>query len=141
MTPSRRTLARETVLQTLYACEHGELEPQQAFESIAEIEQFDEYDLEFAKTLLSRVVAHSGEADEHISRLAQNWVLERIAAIDRSILRMAIIELTYIPDTPVKVVINEAIELAKRFSTVESSKFVNGILDSFIKSRDAQSAS
>ena len=79
------------------------------------------------------VRGNAEKADEYIAGLAENWHLERIAAIDRNILRMAITELEMIPDTPVKVVLNEAIELAKKFSTIESSKFVNGILDNFVK--------
>lgn len=132
---SSRSRARELVLQTLYACEHGELDPEQALESINDQESVSDKQLEFARTLLGLTIEHSSQADGHISRLAQNWVLERIAAIDRIILRMAVAELTQIPDTPVKVVLNEAIELAKKYSTIESSKFVNGILDSFVKSR------
>jgi len=65
--------------------------------------------------------------------LADNWKLERIALVDRLILRMAMTELREMADVPVKVVLNEAIELAKRYSTASSSAFVNGLLDAFIK--------
>lgn len=139
MKESPRTRARELVLQALYACEHGELDPVQALESISGEEPVSDTQMEFARKLLARAVEHSSEADRHISRLAENWVLERIAAIDRIILRMAVAELTHIPDTPIKVVMNEAIELAKKYSTIESSRFVNGILDSFVKGRDSSS--
>jgi N utilization substance protein B len=133
MKESPRTRARELVLQCLYACEHGQAEPDEALDKISIAETLSEGNLKFARTLLQLVVKHRTMADGYISRLAQNWRLERIAAIDRDILRMAIIELEMVTETPVKVVLNEAIELAKKFSTIESSKFVNGILDNFVK--------
>ncbi len=136
MKESPRSRARELVLQSLYAWEHGEVEPNKAFESISGDDNLGRKNLEFALNLLGLVIKHSAEADVHITALAENWHLDRIAAIDRAILRMAIIELQMIPDTPVKVVLNEAIELAKKYSTLESSKFVNGILDNFVKGQE-----
>lgn len=133
MTESSRSRAREMVLQALYACEHGESDPDAAFEDISAEDPLNDRTNEFAVKLLHTVIDNTEAADKHIAELAENWHLERIAAIDRSILRMAIIELEMIPDTPTKVVLNEAIELAKKFSTIESSKFVNGILDNFVK--------
>ncbi len=130
---SSRSRARELVLQTLYACEHGESDPDTAFDDIASEDPLNERTTRFAKELLHLVIENSEAADRHIADLAENWNLERIAAIDLSILRMAMTELSIITDTPVKVVLNEAIELAKKFSTLESSKFVNGILDNFVK--------
>ncbi|MEW6412951.1 MAG: transcription antitermination factor NusB [Candidatus Zixiibacteriota bacterium] len=133
MKESPRSRARELVLQSLYAWEHGEVEPKEAFKKISSEDKLSPKNVEFALALLRLVMAHQGQADDHIAELAENWNLERIAAIDRTILRMAIVELLMIPDTPVKVVLNEAIELAKKYSTLESSKFVNGILDNFVK--------
>lgn len=127
------------VLQCLYACEHGEKEAEQVFDDIVGQQRLSEKNIQFARTLLFAVLEHGEAADAHIARLADNWRLERIAAIDRSILRMAIVELERIPDTPVRVVLNEAIELAKKFSTTESSRFVNGILDKFARSRGGES--
>lgn len=135
MKGSSRSLVRELVLQCLYACEHGEKEPEQVFKDIIGREQLSEKNADFARTLMFAVLEDTEVADAHIARLADNWRLDRIAAIDRSILRMAIVELERIPDTPVKVVLNEAIELAKKFSTTESSRFVNGILDRFARLR------
>lgn len=130
---SSRSRARELVLQTLYACEHGESDPEKTFEAIAQENPLGEKNTRFAMSLLHLVIDNGEAADKHIANLAENWHLERIAAIDRHILRMAMTELDMIPDTPVKVVLNEAIELAKKFSTIESSKFVNGILDNYVK--------
>jgi len=76
-------------------------------------------------------------ADRVIGELAEHWKVERIALIDRILLRMALVELREMPDTPVKVAINEAIELAKKYSTGESSSFINGILDRYAKNMTA----
>ncbi len=138
MNQSPRTRARELVLQSLYACEHGESEPDEAFDDISGEDELSENIAEFARNLLHLVISNTEKADEHITGLAENWKIERIAAVDRNILRMAITELEMIPGTPVKVVLNEAIELAKKFSTIESSKFVNGILDNFVKQHRQQ---
>lgn len=133
MKESPRSRARELVLQSLYAWEHGEVEPNEVFEKISSEDELNTKNTEFALKLLGLVIERRADADDQIAKLAENWNLERIAAIDRTILRMAIVELLMIPDTPVKVVLNEAIELAKKYSTLESSKFVNGILDNFVK--------
>lgn len=122
------------VLQALYAAEHGEVDPDDAFDQIAlGEEKLSPKNMEFARALVRAVSNNIAKTDEQITRLADNWDTDRIAALDRTILRMAIVELQTMPDTPVKVVLNEAIELAKKFSTMESSKFVNGILDNFVK--------
>lgn len=140
MKESPRSLVRELVLQCLYACEHGEKDPELVFRDIVGREQLSEKNIDFAWTLMFAVLEDAETADTHIARLAENWRLDRIAAIDRSILRMAIVEMERIPETPVKVVLNEAIELAKKFSTTESSRFVNGILDRFAKLRAGESS-
>jgi N utilization substance protein B len=83
----------------------------------------------FAEPLIRGTLQYRDEADEHIKKHAQNWELHRIAAVDRNILRLAIYEMLHRDDIPPVVSINEAVEIAKKFSTVESGKFVNGILD------------
>lgn len=82
----------------------------------------------FAAELVSATVADAG-IDDVIASSSRNWRLERMSRVDRNILRIAVCELRSFPQTPVKVVINEAVELAKRFGTAESPAFVNGILD------------
>ncbi len=136
MSEAPRHLARIVVLQTLYAVEHAEQELDDAFDAIANKEGLKEQHRKFATDLLNAVVEKSIEMDEHISALAENWKIERIAFIDKNIMRMAMTELTMFIDVPVKVVLNEAIELAKEFSTKKSSQFINGILDSFIKKQN-----
>ena len=84
---------------------------------------------DFAVPLVAGVVEHRQEVDERISRYAENYHLDRLAVVDRNVLRLAIYEMLHRPDIPPVVSINEAIEIAKRFGTEESSRFVNGILD------------
>ena len=83
----------------------------------------------FAEPLIRGTLEHRDEADEHIRKHAQNWDLHRMAAVDRNILRLAIYEMLYRDDIPPVVSINEAVDIAKKFSTQDSGKFVNGILD------------
>jgi N utilization substance protein B len=83
----------------------------------------------FAEGLVAGVKEHQAQIDTMISQLAENWRLDRMAAIDRNILRLGAYEMLFCPDVPGKVAINEALELAKRYSTAQSSRFVNGILD------------
>lgn len=83
----------------------------------------------FADGLITGALQHREEADEVIRRFAKNWDLHRIAAVDRTILRLAIYEMLHRDDIPPVVSINEAVDLAKKFSTDQSGKFVNGILD------------
>jgi N utilization substance protein B len=131
--PTQRRRARELVLKALYAAETEVDEPTRLFGSIVEGEDLSERHEEFARELFLSTWEHRGWADQQISDLAENWRLERIAIIDLMILRMALIEIERFPDVPLGVVINEAIELAKSFSTAESAAFVNGILDQFAK--------
>lgn len=83
----------------------------------------------FAEKLVRGVRAHLGELDGQIQAASRNWRLERMARVDRNLLRLALYELRFGDDVPAKVAINEAIEIAKRYGTAESSAFVNGILD------------
>jgi N utilization substance protein B len=83
----------------------------------------------FAEPLIKGVLEHRDAIDERIKQLAKNWDFHRIAAVDRNIMRLAIYEMLYRDDIPPVVSINEAVDIAKRFSTQDSGKFVNGILD------------
>ena len=133
MSESPRTQARELVLQALYAVECGEASPDDDLFDIGAENAPPPRALAYARQLFELVQVNAGQADQQISRLATNWDIDRIAIVDRNILRLAIVELDHMVDVPVKVVLNEAIELAKKFSTVESSGFVNGILDQYVK--------
>jgi N utilization substance protein B len=84
---------------------------------------------QFAEELVRGTAEHLAEIDEIVQRASKNWRLERMARVDRNVLRLATYELRFSPDVPAKVVINEAIEVARRYGAAESPAFVNGILD------------
>jgi len=87
----------------------------------------------FAEPLIRGTLEHRDELDVHIQKHAKNWALHRMAAVDRNILRLAVYEMLHRPDIPPVVSINEAVDIAKKYSTDDSGKFVNGILDSLRK--------
>ena len=128
---SKRRIIREKVLQILYAHELNK-ESLSAFSSEVLVDVKDEADIDFARNLIRRVLANVEELDSKIRERVQNWELNRIALIDKILLRMGICELLYFPDIPPKVSINESIEIAKNYSTAGSGKFINGILDAIL---------
>jgi N utilization substance protein B len=134
MTETPRRQARELALQGLYAWEVGELDLEQIEQQVIVDDDASARTLEYARSLFRLTCQNHERTDTIIAELAHNWKVSRMATVDRNILRLAITELTEMPDVPVKVVLNEAIELAKKFSTAESSSFINGILDKYIKS-------
>lgn len=136
MSESPRSQARELVLQALYAVECGDASVDDDLFGIGANHSPPPRALAYARKLFDLVLANIPQADQHISRLAANWDIDRMAIVDRNILRLAIVELDHMVDVPVKVVLNEAIELAKKFSTVESGGFVNGILDQYVKTME-----
>ncbi|MGQ9570161.1 MAG: transcription antitermination factor NusB [Thermodesulfovibrionales bacterium] len=87
----------------------------------------------FTEALVKGTLQRLGEIDSKIEKVAENWVLNRMAAVDRNILRLAAYEILYRKDIPLAVTINEAIEIAKKFSTSEAAPFINGILDRLAK--------
>lgn len=126
-----RRVARECALQMLYEFDVGKLDPDEIVPSFWQMNEQPDKVREFATALFRGSVAQIAELDERIQRHAKNWRLSRMAAVDRNILRLAVFELTSDKHrTPATVVINEALEIAKKFSTHESAQFVNGILDS-----------
>lgn len=127
----KRRLIREKVLQLLYAFELNEDNHEGMKEAILS-EINDKTDFTFANSLINKVLKNKIEIDELIKSKVDNWDLSRIALIDRILLRMGICELLYFPDIPPKVSINEAIEIAKEYSTSSSGKFLNGILDAIL---------
>ena len=94
----------------------------------------------YACELLTQLYRAPEEIDELIKKRAANWDIKRMAAIDRNILRLAVAELCYFPQVPVKVVMDEAVELAKTFGAEDSGKFVNGIIDSIHKNLNGLSS-
>lgn len=126
----KRTQARELALQLLYQVDllKGKLTKEEREAFLAEHAEGHEV-REYARELVDGVLRHQPAIDAAIDEVAKNWDLGRMAVIDRNILRMGIFELLHRPDIPPKVAINEAVDLAKKYSTKNSSAFVNGILD------------
>jgi transcription antitermination factor NusB len=127
----KRTQARECALQILY---QYEMNPEPMPEILRKFwsqqdETFSEEIRSFAEKLALGTVEYQAEIDKVLERHADNWELARMAMIDRNIMRFATYELLYLADVPPKVTLNEAVNLAKKFSQEESGKFVNGVLD------------
>lgn len=150
-TGGKRRQAREMALQMLYQRELGDAEPTQLLREF-DIHAFraetadagasqraSELALHYARTLVEGSLAHQESIDRLVADQADNWRLERMPVVDRNILRLAVYEMRFQPDVPAVVVIDEAIELAKKFGSQESGRFVNGILDALRTTLDADS--
>ena len=134
---SRRRIIREKVLQILFAYEMNQDSLKFSVdELLGDIS--NDVDKDFANSLIDRTLKHKNELDEMIKKRVSNWEINRIALIDRILIRIGICELLYFPDIPPKVSINESIEIAKEYSTAGSAKFINGILDAIL-SREKES--
>jgi transcription antitermination protein NusB len=139
---TNRRKARELALQTLYACEAGN---DQNFRMVLEGISLESGSgasaEEYAIPLVDKALFAREEIDRMIVKHAANWDIKRMNAIDRNILRMAVAELLFFMDTPYKVVIDEAVEIAKQYGTDDSGKFVNGVIDSIRKELRASATS
>ena len=125
----KRREGREAAVQFLVYCDLNQGAGPATADEFWELRPATKPIRDFALNLVEGVVQHRAETDERISRYAENYELGRLAVVDRNILRLAIYEMLFRHDIPPVVSINEAIEIAKRFGTEESSRFVNGILD------------
>jgi transcription antitermination factor NusB len=128
---SKRRKARELALQFLYQLDlrgAGDAGPHEA-EFWAQHSAADEETREFVTALVNGTRTHRAKIDEMITQSAEHWNLERMSVVDRNILRLAVFELGWERDVPPRVAINEAIEIAKKFGTRESGRFINGVLD------------
>jgi len=133
-----RRLSREYALQILYAVDVCKLESEDAQKSFWKDRKSGKKVLEFATTLVEGTLKNLPQIDSLIVKYARNWDIHRMASIDRNILRQATFEILYLLDIPINVIINEAVELAKKYSTEESGKFVNGILDKIKETRSVK---
>jgi N utilization substance protein B len=132
MTAGSRRAGRAFALQLLYARDGDattDVAMQAADWSAAFDLEVDDGAQEFARELAAAASTRATELDELIAGSSKNWRIDRMSRVDRNILRLGACELVAFREVPVKVVINEAVELAKRFGTAESSAFVNGVLD------------
>jgi len=132
-----RRKARECALQILYQLDLGKGELDDVVERFWRQldESIEQGAKDFSENLIRGVWRSRDELDGLIESYSTNWKISRMAAVDKNILRLAIYELIYCPDIPVKVTLNEAVEIAKRFGTAESGAFVNGILDNVAKEK------
>jgi N utilization substance protein B len=124
-----RRQAREAALLMLYLCDICKYTDDEALYHLMHNTDLPKDGHEFAKELFTGTRQNGANLDALISRHAENWEMDRMAVVDRNILRLAAFEITDMADTPINVIIDEAVEIAKQFSTSDSSKFVNGILD------------
>ena len=137
--PGRRRIGREAAIQFLYCQELNPEERSESLEAFWEVRPIRPEARAFAEKLIEGVLKHEAEIDTILTEKLENYRIERLAAVDRNILRLAIHEILHRDDIPAPVSINEAIEIAKRFGSTESSGFVNGLLDSVRKSRPSSS--
>ena len=131
MTVNRRR-AREEALQLLYALEISRNSLEDVLKDTSVIRSDDSAFDPFTISLIEKAVKVSKDCNLLIEKHARNWKLNRIALIDNLILRLAITEFLFFPNIPPKVSINEALEIAKKFSTANSGRFINGILDAIL---------
>ena len=126
---TRRSRGREVALQLLFQREHNPKIDRAALEQFARERIREEPIRKFCLFLFDGVVARLAEIDPKLTAAADNWRLARMPTVDRNILRLGAYELLFMQDTPAAVAFDEAIELARRYGTAESSAFVNGVLD------------
>lgn len=126
---SDRRVAREVAVQTLYEIAHTEEPFERALESNLERRHGNAAVRAYAARLLTTVDAHRDAIHAQMAGAIDNWSIERVAMVDRCVLELGCAEILYFPDVPVAVVIHEAVEIARKFSTDESGPFVNGVLD------------
>lgn len=130
----KRRGARRLALEALYESEIGDAAPDTVLKRSVASRGY-----EFATELVNGVVAHREEIDEVIGRYSEEWSIGRMPVIDRNVLRLAVFELLYLSDIPMAVTINEAVELAKGFSTEDSGRFVNGVLSAIAEKEHLRS--
>ena len=124
----RRHLARELALKVLFELETDGGDAERSLQYHVTESRADAEVADFARTLIQGVREHQTEIDALLSEASQNWGLDQMAKVERTLLRIATFEICYLPNIPLKAAINESIELAKTFGGPDSGKFVNGIL-------------
>ena len=138
MKVTKRSLAREMAFTLVFEKAFRQEEMQHIIADAAEARMLEED--EFATALALAVEQHLPELDEQISRYSVKWKLARLPKVTLTILRLALCELCYFEDIPTAATINEAVELAKKYSTEEEAAYINGVLGGFVRARDAQNA-
>ena len=136
-----RRKARELALQMLFQHDMSGNNPDMIIATFEELQKSKSNTRDFATKIFRGTVDNLASIDEMITAQADNWRLSRMAVVDRNIIRMSVYEFLHEDDTPKLVIIDEAIEIAKKFGTQKSSQFINGILDGILKRYNLQGAS
>ncbi|NLJ97934.1 MAG: transcription antitermination factor NusB [Tissierellia bacterium] len=131
-----RKHARESAMKLLYQMEINKDFSKDAIDIFFENNSFNLGEKLYIDNAVETIITNLDEIDSCIKKYIDGWQLSRLARVDLSILRIALYEITYREDIPIQVSINEAIEIAKKYSTDESSRFINGVLGSFVRARD-----
>ena len=126
---TKRRSAREWAVQFLFQNDFNPDNIEQALPEFWNGKGHDSKSKQFTEDIIRGVIAHLPQIDELIQSYAEHWEIKRMNAVDRNVIRMALFEMLFRPDIPPVVSINEAVDIAKFFSSIESGKFVNGILD------------
>jgi N utilization substance protein B len=129
----KRRTARELALKFLYQTEFNPESPDSELSPFCDRANVSEEVQNFTQALIKKLLLHEKEVDELLQKISAHWTPDRMTVIDKNIIRLGICELLFDSTTPPKVVINEAVEIAKRFGTEESPGFINGILDKILK--------
>ncbi|MCK4571708.1 transcription antitermination factor NusB [candidate division WOR-3 bacterium] len=132
---AKRRIGRILAVQSLYPMRINLTPPLEALGNLLKSKKYSKESVEFATRLVEEVSMHLDEVDDIIKKVILNWEWDRVCAMDKAVLGIAVTELLYFPLNPPKVVINEAIEIAKEYSTEKSDRFINGILDRIAKEK------
>jgi transcription antitermination protein NusB len=135
----KRRLGREVALKILFQMDLTTITLEEAVATAREATHADDETIAFASNLVSETTTRQNEIDELLAKYTKQWPSDRMANIDRALLRMATCEILYFPDIPESVSIDEAVELAKKYSTADSGRFINGVLGSLIRDKDKAS--
>lgn len=131
-----RKLAREETMKLLFQMEMNNDYSDDIVELYIDENEFTHDEEEYIRDAVETIKINLSDIDESIRKYIKGWKIHRLAKVDLSVLRIAVYELTYRKDIPMEVTINEAIEICKKYSTDESSKFINGVLGSFVRKKD-----
>lgn len=129
----KRRKAREIVLQSLYEAEFSDASNANVIAEHASRRSSSDETVEFARSLFEKTIENKDHLDGIIRSALENWDMGRVSLIDKNILRLALCEILFFPEVPPKVIVNEAIEIAHKYSSADAGRFVNGILDRFLK--------
>jgi len=132
---TKRRLGRVLAVQSLYPVRINLSQPMEALQNLLKGKEYSKESVEFATQLVEKASEHLDEIDEVVKKVIENWEWDRVCAMDKAILGIAVAELLYFPEIPPKVVIDEAIEIAQEYSTEKSDKFINGLLDRIAKDK------